>query len=349
VRQDEPKPKQTQSTTHTLRDSRRRPEEVSRARESRALGPDADLEEADRGRPDPPRRRPRGGQLCFGEGSAANQAQGRKLMAGSAWLTVQPEKARPEARPKRRGQYNRARQATPPQNSKSSVVRGMSDARCRPRRGPQSGTRRRTRGAQTRARTQHTQTDAPDADLKRSVVQGVKRGRPRRRPRRGWPRATRQNKTAGATPPSRREGSRAARQVRAQPSRRSAARSKSTKQTVGATQPSRREGSRAARQVRAQPSRRSAARSKSTKQTVGATQPSRRGQSCGQTSPRAALEEVSRAEQVAFEARPQRRGQEGAAERRKARPMARRSRSGQKRHACAAKTNRAHRRPRRRT
>jgi hypothetical protein len=57
---------------------------------------------------------------------------------------------------------------------------------------------------------------------------------------------------------------RAARQARAQPSRRSAARRKSTIQTVGATQPTRREGSRAARQVRTQPSRRSAARSKST-------------------------------------------------------------------------------------
>jgi hypothetical protein len=92
---------------------------------------------------------------------------------------------------------------------------------------------------------------------------------------------------------------------------------------------------------------------------------SERGQPCGQTSPRAALEEVSRAEQVDDEkaqgkkrmARKKRMAESARLEAHGWRRMARSAwqeahgpfRSGQKRHACAAKTNRAHRRPRRRT
>jgi hypothetical protein len=106
VRQDEPNQAHTHNATHTIRHPRRRPDEVSRARESKAPGPDADLEEAGRGRPDPPRRRPRGGQQCFGEGSAAPTARPgrrgrrRKAQANGAAKQARPEKARPgKARP----------------------------------------------------------------------------------------------------------------------------------------------------------------------------------------------------------------------------------------------------------
>jgi hypothetical protein len=213
VRQDEPKTKHTHKATHTLRHPRRRPEEVRRARESKALGPDADLEEAGRGRPDPPRRRPRGGQQCFGEGSAAPTARpGRRGQKGarrgqrrSAAGAARKGAARGGAA-KRRGQRSawpeahgwkrmawRGQEARPNQpratgdpaaeleelSRAGRVQRSMQTSRR-----PAERTRRRTRGVQPCARTspnqskhptQHTQQDTPDADLKRSVVRGSQR------------------------------------------------------------------------------------------------------------------------------------------------------------------------------
>jgi hypothetical protein len=189
----------THTATHTIRlpdaDLKR-----SAVRGSRSARPRRGPRKAGRGQPNLPRRRPRGGQLCLGEGSAAptarpgrrghqgarrgqrrgavgaarkgaaregaaqgaaREAQGRERKAGSAWQGA--AKRRGQNQPRARPKYSRARQATPTQNSRSSDVRDVSDARCRPRRDPQSGTRRRTRGVQTCARTSprkaHTQSN----------------------------------------------------------------------------------------------------------------------------------------------------------------------------------------------
>jgi hypothetical protein len=104
-----------------------------------------------------------------------------------------------------------ARQATLTQNSKSSAVQGVSDARCRPRRGPQSkDATQNSRSSDVRKgepKPKHThkathRTTLPTQTSRGQSCEGVESARPRRRPRRGWSWTTRPTKTPTSRRPA---------------------------------------------------------------------------------------------------------------------------------------------------